>query len=155
MNPIDGQSIEERLKARLALKQAQHETTLPVDGYEDLFAARYRAISYEEMRGIARRNERIADEDEREVATAADVLAIACEEVFAVEPDGEHTSLGAAWSPQLAQTLGLPPVTTARQCLLALFPDHMDLVSHQTAYLIWRDRATVKAAEETVGKLAS
>lgn len=152
MQSIDGQSIEQRLRARIEAKQGHRTVTLPVDGYEDLFTARYRALTYREMKRIGRQNMGVADEDEREMYVAADILAIACEEVFEVPAGGgDPVSLGSGWSPALAGRLGLPHCDTGRQCVLAVFADDLDLVAHRDAYIEWRDRAVVETANEVVG----
>lgn len=149
---IDGQSIEQRLRARLAAKQGHRTVTLPVIGYEDLFTARYRALTYKEMKRIGRQSAGIADEDERELVVAADILAISCEEVFEVPAGGgDPVSLGHGFSPALAERLGLPPVDSGRHCVLALFADDLDLIANQDAYIEWRDRAVVETATEEVG----
>lgn len=151
MESIDAQSIEQRLRARIEEKQAHHTIDLPVHGFEDLFKARYRALTYREMKRIGRQAVTIEDDDERELCIAADILAVACEEVFEVGTDGEDRSLGGPWNAGLGERLGLSHVESGRQCLLAIFTDELDLIAHRDAYIEWRDDVTVKAANSAAG----
>ena len=150
-NVVDSSSIEDRLKARLQSKMSQRSETLPVLGYESIFAARYRALTFEEMRRIGKRNAKERDDDVKALNVAADTLVAACEEVFEVLPDGSYRSLEHPWSVALANRLGVggETITTARRALMAIIgADHFDVMNNLEQYAEWRNEEVVDTASE-------
>lgn len=122
---MSGETLAGRVAARREQRVARLAArfVLPVPGFEDLLACRYRPLSFEEKRAIALRHDRVGEDAEQEVAAAADLLVTACVEVLAAE-DGAMTPLSSGWTAALVRDMfGLgdeaPEGATVRQALIA------------------------------------
>ncbi len=129
-------SLEDRVAARREERQRARASLLiiPVPGYKDLLAARYRVLQWEEKMDIVRRHKGLLNSEDGPlggnttdtVATAADMLIAACEEILEVsgkDDNGKplYRSLGQRWTaPMILETfrLPLPPEATVRHALI-------------------------------------
>jgi hypothetical protein len=135
------------LSARVAQRRAERERkrseilTIPVVGFEDLLAASYRRLSFEQKGGIVHRHDGIGSDTNVEIAAAADFLINACTDLLEVTGEDEngkptYQSLGKRWTTasianlfEMEFTLN----TSVRTAMLAAF-DHDDLNDHFLAY---------------------
>lgn len=119
-------SLQERLAARREQLQQERTFVLPVLGYEDVgLHARYRVLSYEELRKIGKRNEKLEGTTEGELAVAADTLINACVELIERNDDDSYVGLGHRWTPAAVRELfglDLAPDATAREAVHAVLP---------------------------------
>lgn len=129
----------------------KHKTTIiEVPGYEGILAVEYRAISYQEGRKIAARQERQSDEALRELYIAADQLIAASVNAYEVTDDGDQKPLNMGWGVALARMLGVDIYEgmTLRQAVMACFVRDTFLTRHWAEYTEWLGSAQVDADEE-------
>lgn len=127
-------------RAQLANKRAK-EMTIPVPGYEDVLACRYRQLPAEEKLDIVHRHEGVGSDGANEIAAAADVLINACIELVKVtgkDDAGElqYEGLGYRWTADGVVALfkvELPENATARQAIRAVL-DGEDILTHLSDY---------------------
>ena len=152
-------SLQERAAARRQQLEQDHSFVLPLPGYEDMFAVRYRALSYGEMWRISDKNGALPNSPETDMANFADLLINGCVEFLEVKPDGSYQSLGHKWGDAKGINesfgLGLPEGATARECVFAVFSGPQGgnrLALHAAAYDAGLVQSTSEVAEETVGE---
>jgi hypothetical protein len=136
-------SLEDKIAQRRRDREQKRKTvlTIPIPGYEDLFAASYKRLTFEQKRTISYRHENVGSDATDEVGFAADLLQNACTDLLEVvgeNPDGskQYRSLGVKWITasiiKLFQ-IELPATATARTALMAAF-DSEDLMDHFGRY---------------------
>jgi hypothetical protein len=133
------EQVAQRAKARA--KQRQTILTIPIPGFEDLFAIQYRRLTFEEKSALVERHN-VIDGDARErIESAADMLINACEDVVQVTGHDEHgkpsyrslqTRLTSAF---VGRLFGLEPVPSTARDALILALDSEDLVTHFGQYI--------------------
>jgi hypothetical protein len=153
------------LSDRIAQRRAERERkraeilTIPVEGYEDLFAASYRRLKYEEKGTIAHRHDGIGSDATAEIAASADFLINGCVDILEVTGEDEagkpiYRSLGKRWTAATIAELfqvEIAPQTAARTAMLLAF-DHEDLNAHFLAYTRAVTALDGKDAEELPGE---
>lgn len=154
-------SLSSRIAARRAERDRKRKEllTIPVNGYEDLFAAIYRRLPFEERGDVAKKHPGIGDDTTDEVGAAADTLINACQDVLEVVGKDEqgkpmYQSLGKRWtSSSIAELfeLELAPKTTARQAMLTAF-DSDDLMDHFLEYVRQMGLIDAQDTEELPGE---
>lgn len=138
MSEAEFGSLSQRVAQRRREREARRNEPiiLPVPGYGDLFAVRYRRIKLAEIADIVERHGTDAD-----VSASIAMLVAACEdilEVTGVKDDGtpDYQSLGKKWSTRTIAELfeeDFPPETTVRVAMGVL--DELELQRHAKAYI--------------------
>lgn len=124
-------SLHSRMRARASELEKQRTEIFPVPGYAELLHVELMALSWETMRKIAERNERVGDPATRELYIASDQLIAATVRFHEVDGEGERREVEASW-----QTLAHGVVDnfsqdgTPRQAVIAL-------LGHPTSRLIF------------------
>jgi hypothetical protein len=134
-------SLADRLAARRRSREAKRASvlTLPVNGYEDMFAASYRCLPFEEMGDIVKLHEKVGEDTNDEVDMGADILIrsnIDLLEVTGVNPDGsrQYQSLDQTWvAPAITSLFQLPAFDNTREALKAALGS-TDLMAHFKDY---------------------
>lgn len=134
----DQQSLRDYLAGRRQERQDKRtrRMVLPIVGYEQRLAGRYKILGFDEKRDIQHRHEKIGEAGDGQVLVnaSADLIINSCEdllEVTGVDEAGKPTyvSLGKRWmAPDVAELFGVEvtPQTTAIQALrLVLDPDQV------------------------------
>jgi hypothetical protein len=134
-------SIQARIRAARAAKQAQTTVEIRIPGYRaagvELFGV-FRALSWEQSKQIGSTAlNSVSDESDRELYEAADTLAAACVKTVAVI-DGERHDL-----PPLGVELARYFDDTAdpqnpRQAVFLIFDDETRVVLTYSTYAQWR-----------------
>lgn len=137
-----GGSVRDRAKARRRELQEERAFTIPLKGYEDMFAVYYRVLSYEEYREIGKRHDE--NTPDGELAVYADTLIMACLDILELDENGKETSTGQRWTPAAVDALfgveELPADATARQAIRAVLPSN-ELALHFNDYDKGADKA--------------
>lgn len=144
--PTGAISLKDKVAARRRQLEQTNTITLPIPGYEDLLAARYKPLGFEPTMKIVERNEKLGTADQV-VANAADSLVVACEEILEIVGEDDngpiYQSTGHKWTTNGVREIfdvDLPDGTTARDAILAAMPgpagvgDAMNLTLHYAAY---------------------
>lgn len=156
-------SLRGRLAHRREALRHREPFFVPVPGYEDILAAKYHAIDYRTLRRIGMRQADNKDVPESEIAVAADTLATACDGFYEVpaEWDGDESSLrdtGYTWDVRAARDLfgvgedELPDGSTARAAILAIVPDHTEVILHYGEYDREARAVNKRVSEELQGE---
>lgn len=131
-------TLKERLAARREDLQHERDVVLPIPGYEDMLAGRYRVLSYRELRRIGKRNQGLEGTEDGELILAADTLIEACSELLEVKDDGAYASTGQRWNANGVRELfgaDLPEGATARDAIFHVFPPtQTELMLHFNDY---------------------
>lgn len=139
-------SLKERAAARRRQLEEDKSFVVPLIGYEDMFAVRYRALPLEDQMKIGERNAELK-KAEQAVANAADTIINSCIEFLEVKGKDEYVSLGCKWTADTARELfgaELPEGASARDAVSAVFSGPLGttrLVVHADAC----DSETIKA----------
>jgi len=148
-------SLAERAAARRQQLLERTTTILDVPGYEGILQMEYRALSYAEIRRIGSRNGRISDDAAREQATSADMLIMASEQAYELDPEtpddfSKRKALGMGWGVPLARNLGVQvsETMTVRQAVMACFAHDTWLVQHYREWDTWASEAQIDVDEE-------
>jgi len=121
--PAD-RSLAARLRRRG--EQLSHELTtiIPIPGWDDILSVELRALPYQTIRGIQKRNVRMPDEAVRELYNYADELVAATVAFYEDGEDGRRRLDGETWS-SLARAAfdDLPDDLRPRQAIIKLVGD--------------------------------
>lgn len=133
-------SLEQRVAARRQQRVAKRSSKfiLPVKGYEDLFGAQYRILSFEDRLAIATKHPGMEDDPVENVGASVDVLINACVDLLEVTGNDDagdpvYQSLGKTWtSDSVAELFGTARQPSVRQALIDAVgsDDLMDHVKH-------------------------
>ncbi len=132
-------TLGEQLLAARSKKQAAHEATLEIPGYDGKLWATYRPLDFREARHIGQEHERLRDEIEKELRIAADTLVKAC--VGCEARIGGKTHKLPPIGLELATEIGLGGAENPRQAVFLIFPSETAVMSQFVA---------VQGAESTV-----
>lgn len=131
-------SLQERLAHRRQQLTQERSFDLPVPGYEDDLVARYHPLSFKKNFDIETRNDKNPDRATATLNVILDKLIAACDGLFSKAEDGTLTDLGHKWTVDAAKALfgidDLDEGATARQAMLAIFPDTDLLIEHVKQY---------------------
>lgn len=151
-------SLQERIAERHRRVREERTVVLPVPGFSDLLAARYRPLPIQDRLRILRKHQNAGEDGDDLVAAAADVLINACEDLL--EKNGsDWKSLGKKWTSSAIGELfpvAISEDTTAREALTqALTSDQ--IVEHSGEYNDECDkiRAELEGATEGESKATS
>lgn len=149
------QTLQDRLREHRELMARRDPIDLDVPGYPGL-VARYHALSYREERKLFGRQATNPDEAEAEIMFAVDALINACDGLFDRQ-DGKLVPLEHKWDVQAALNLfgvDMPAdeAPTARQAVLAIFPDDRLLMRHFVELEQRSDRVIVKMDADLPGE---
>lgn len=134
-------SLADRLAARRKAREAKRASvlTLPVNGYEDMFAASYRCLPFEEMGDVAKLHEKVGEDTHDEVDMGADILIRSSLDLFEVTGENEdgskqYQSLGQTWTaPNIVALFQIPETSNTREALKAALGSY-DLMAHFKDY---------------------
>jgi hypothetical protein len=135
-----GLSLADRIAAseRQATETPERAIILPVPGPTSSFlSVRYRALTYRELLKIEERHEKVKDSGDQYLFIATDKLIQACQGILENTGPDEYTDTGHKWTAQTAKVLfrrDLPDNATARQAVLAIFPDEEAVIEHFKEY---------------------
>jgi hypothetical protein len=141
-------SLQDRIAAQEAeLQQApEHAIILPIPWLAG-FSVQYRALSMRECFKLESRSDKVKDAYDKNLNAVCDKLINACEAILEDRGviDGQETyeQTPYKWGATAARDLfrrSLPDAATARQGLLAIFPDEEILFDHFAAYEVERKR---------------
>lgn len=133
------------LKDRLAAKRAEMEHREPIDleipGYEDVLIGRFHVLNFRKEADIEERVQNtkgVKTLGDQVLLTVADKLINACDTLLLIEDDGSLTDLNVTFNVATAQEIfgvdHLTPSSTARDAMLAIFPDENMLVKLYRKY---------------------
>lgn len=143
-------TLGEQLLAARSRKQAAHEETFEVPGYDGKLWATYRPLDFRVARRIGQRHERLRDEVEKELRVAADTLASACVSCEA-RIDGETHKLPPLGA-ELVKQIGLDgEPETPIQAVLMIFPSEMAVVRQFVELQGAEDTANDQIDDELAG----
>jgi hypothetical protein len=155
---MSAESLKAALRAKREQLFAERTFYLPVLGYEDDgLVAKYRALTYEQLRDIGKKNESLGDTSEGELTTYADTLVNACVELAdgtERSENGNPVSLGVRWSATAANEFfgaSLPEDATSRVAIRAVLPGNQ-LALHFAAYDVELSKVAPKIASQMVGE---
>jgi hypothetical protein len=152
--PMAAGSLQDRLHQRRAELQSQESRDFDVPGYGGIIKARYHVLPWKQHRAIAARHEKERDVALREVYTAADTLINACDALIEVAADGTERPLDYKWGVRAASELfGADGLDTARQGIIACFPQDGLLMAHFGEVMQWQQGATPEADRELEDEL--
>lgn len=115
------QSLQEYLAAKRSENQRKQSTrmTVPVPGYEERLAGRYKILDFETKRDIQQRHDNIGEQGDgvELVNASADLIVNACEDLLEITDPGDpeadppvkasYQSLGKQWTaPDVAELFG-------------------------------------------------
>ncbi len=112
-------NLGEQLLAARSRKQAAHEVTLEVPGYEGKLWATYKPLGFKAARRIGQHHENLRDEVEKELRVAAETLAAACTKTEA-RIEGQTVELPPLGL-ELCEKIGLEGPETPVQAVMAIF----------------------------------
>lgn len=111
-------SLADRMKKRAATLEKEQADWFPIPGFDDLLEVELRALGYQTIRRVQRRNEKIRDQTVMELYNMADQLLTATQGFRQVN---EPSSLeGETWVSLARRLDNCPPDLTPRQALLFL-----------------------------------
>lgn len=157
--------MTDSLAARVAARREQRVASrsakfiLPIPGYKDLLAARYKPLSFEQKRKIQLRHDGIGEDADDEVAASADLLINACVEVLEITGSTEtgepsYETISGGWSAGvIASTFGLdiaPQMTARAALIMALGSD--DVMEHFGQYAQAADAILADGEEAAQGE---
>lgn len=155
---VPGSVLAQLRRRREALQQERH-IDLEVPGYDGMLLARYRPVAWERLREINERAEKtLRSNPRKDLIASADVLISACECILYREEKGGDTAkvLGGdspmRFDKRLAETMGIPEASTARQVLFGIFADDLSVTSTYVELLEWQGEGDVEVDDELVGE---
>ena len=139
MSTVEQQSLKDYLAAKRAERAGKRATrmVIPVVGYEERFAGRYKILEFDEKRDIQSRHDSIGEvgnDGAALVNASADFIINACVDLLEITGKDEagkstYQQLGKRWmAPDIADLFGvqITPQTTAREALkMVLDPDQI------------------------------
>ena len=168
------ESLQEYLAAKREenFSKRQRRLTIPITGYEDRFAGRYRILEFPEQRDIRQRHENLGEQEDGAavVDAGADLILAANEDLLEITDPGDpnatppvpatYQSLGKRWTaPAIGELFGVNitdptgQTITARDALkLVLAPDqivqHWGRVNGQIDQILTESEASVQGEAE-------
>lgn len=137
-----------RMRRRATQLETQTTEVFPVPRFEDILGVEFRVMSWEALRKIGQRHQRVRNEALQELYIAADTVLAATEGFFQFGADeGQEPVEGQTWrSLAVATRDGLTEDVSPRQALIALLGD-TNVVFLWNDYQEWL-RATRPEVEE-------
>lgn len=154
--PVRGPSLRDEIAAqeRQIQQEPAHAIIVPLSWLTG-FAVQYRALSQREMYPLEKRHDKNPDEYEQGLFIAADKLLHAQERIVKQTGPDEYSDTGYKLGPRAAQELfdrTLPEKATARQGLLAIFPEEEILFDHFLEYERQRKLIRTKVDKKVTGE---
>lgn len=137
-------SVLDRLRAIRQETRAQTTHDMEIPGYRGLLVARYAALPWEVVRGLANKQEQGKRNPNIAPMIAADGLASAVVGFFTREPGAKLEPLTLRGEPityfgdALKEALGIENAETNREITIATFPDEFSLVAHYGEFVEWQ-----------------
>lgn len=160
MTDVQPGSLAHRVAQRRKEREARRGTivTVPVPGFEDLFAVNYRRLTLEERSEIVDRNDVLEGGAGSMTTGAADLLINACVDILEITGQDEagepiYLPLGKKWTPSVIAELFEEDTqgVTVRDALMQVL-DSDDLTGHFAAYSKAVRALDEKATDETPGE---
>jgi hypothetical protein len=116
-------SLGDRMKARASELEKQ-QADFPIPGYDDVLEVELRALGYQTIRRVQRKNEKIRDPTVQELYTLADQLLTATQGFREVFPDDrEPQEIDDTWVTLAKRLPNCPEDVTPRQAILKVIGD--------------------------------
>jgi hypothetical protein len=106
--PNVGTSLQARMRAHLEQEQKKHTDFFRIPRFDDLLVVELRRLSFEAIRKIQKRNERVRQESTRELYDVADQLVRATVAIYEIMDDEGYRETEFGWQ-DVARLLPDPP----------------------------------------------
>lgn len=131
---------------------------IAIPGYNGQLIARFKWVPANELVATSKSLTAIKNPTQQQLAAAADAL-VACNEEILVKVDGKLESLQHEGEPVtfsygtgLLLALGLSPVSSARECVFAVFGNDYALADVCQRLMVWLEDTTRQVDEEHLGE---